>query len=262
MKEKIYEICKHVESQKDITILFAVENGSRAWGFSSKDSDYDVRFVFVRPLKEYLQIKKPPKVINFSLDKRGQLCDAKNALIDITGFDIFKYVKLLSKSNPTCIEWLISDIVYYGKQNEVFTEFTLKNFSKIALYHHYKSMCRNNYEKFILSKKHVTYKKYLYTLRGLVNAQWVVHNQSIPPFIFEDAVEKMKEILPEHITDILYNIIQKKKKGKEKEYIPNIKMADKFIEHFLQNDKEAPREKSYPSIDVLNKEMQRIILSQ
>ncbi|MGD2250714.1 MAG: nucleotidyltransferase domain-containing protein [Candidatus Methanofastidiosia archaeon] len=262
MKEKIYQICKNVESEKGITILFAVENGSRAWGFSSKDSDYDVRFVFVRPLKEYLQIKNPPNVINFSLDKHGQPCDAKNALIDITGFDIFKYVKLLSKSNPTCIEWLISDIVYYGKQNKVFTDFALKNFSKIALYHHYKSMCRNNYEKFILSKKHITYKKYLYALRGLINAKWVVYNQSIPPFIFEDVLKEMKEILPEYITDIVYKIIQKKKKGKEKEHITNIEIVDKFIEHFLQNDKESPQEKSYPSIDVLNKEIQRIILSQ
>ena len=56
MKDKIKQICKQLEKEKNIKIIFAVENGSRAWRMDSKDSDYDVRFVFKRPLKEYIQI--------------------------------------------------------------------------------------------------------------------------------------------------------------------------------------------------------------
>ena len=161
MKDKIREICENIEKEKSIKILFAVENGSRAWRIESKDSDYDVRFVFVRPLKEYIQINKPGEVISAAFDKKGNPCPVEGSFIDISGFDVFKYVKMLSSSNPTSIEWLMSDIVYYGKQNEVFKNFAIKNFNKISLYHHYKSMCRNNYLKYLKSGNLVTYKKYL-----------------------------------------------------------------------------------------------------
>ena len=71
MKDKIKELCKNIETEKNIKILFAVENGSRAWRMDSKDSDYDVRFVFVRPIKEYIQINKPGEVITTAFDKDG-----------------------------------------------------------------------------------------------------------------------------------------------------------------------------------------------
>src|SRR3989338_5051706 len=108
MKEKIKKICQSIEKEKSIKILFAVENGSRAWRISSKDSDYDVRFVFVRPIREYIQINRPAEVLNFFFDKNLNKTVAESAFIDISGFDIFKYVKMLSSSNPTAIEWLIS----------------------------------------------------------------------------------------------------------------------------------------------------------
>ena len=96
--------------------------------------------------------------------------------------------KMLSSSNPTTIEWLITDIVYFGKQNSVFKEYAVKNFNKISLYHHYKSMCKNNYLKYLKSGASLTYKKYLYTFRGLVNAKWVAHKKSLPPIIFTGAL--------------------------------------------------------------------------
>lgn len=112
MKEKIIKICKGLEKEHKIKILFAVENGSRAWRMSSKDSDYDVRFVFVRPIQEYLQINKPTEVIQIAFDKNGDIVPVEGSLIDVSGFDVFKFVKMLSDSNPTTIEWLITDIIY------------------------------------------------------------------------------------------------------------------------------------------------------
>src|SRR3989338_7908511 len=120
MKTEIKKICAFLEKKYKVRVLFAVENGSRAWRMDSKNSDYDVRFVFVRPLEEYIQIDKPVDVIGVTLNKDGKPCPPKGAFIDISGFDLFKYVKMLSVSNPTTIEWLMSDIVYYGKQNELF----------------------------------------------------------------------------------------------------------------------------------------------
>ena len=84
MKDRIKEICKNLGKEKDIKILFAVENGSRAWRMDSKDSDYDVRFVFVRPLNEYIQINKPGEVIDAAFDKEGNSCAVEGSFIDIS----------------------------------------------------------------------------------------------------------------------------------------------------------------------------------
>jgi hypothetical protein len=173
----IEKLCKQIEIEQGIKILFAVENGSRAWRMQSKDSDYDVRFVFTYPIEEYLSIEPPIDVINVSYNRQGKKTEKEGALIDMSGFDIFKYTKLLSHSNPTTIEWITSDILYYGKQNKVFREFALNNFDKRTLYMHYQSLCRNTFVKYIQSKNKVTYKKYLYAFRGLINAKWVAHKK-------------------------------------------------------------------------------------
>lgn len=259
MRKRIREICTDLEAQYTVTILFAVENGSRAWRLDSEDSDFDVRFVFVRPLLHYLQITVPKPVITMAYDKTGERCE-KNAYIDISGFDIFKFVQLLANSNPTTIEWLITDIIYYGEQNRIFQEFAVNNFSRPALFYHYQSLSRNNFEKYIESGKQVTYKRYLYSLRGLVNALWVLHEDSVPPIIFTQAVEGLTDIIPDPISDEIHMLIEKKLKGKEKESTPRLKNLDSYISNFIKNSK-VPEKRFYPSIDVLDGEMQRIILS-
>lgn len=260
MISKIKETCKDIEKENNIKILFAVENGSRAWRMDSKDSDYDVRFVFARPIEEYIQINRPEEVINVAYDKNGKYCSAEGALIDISGFDIFKYVKLLSSSNPTTIEWLMSDIVYYGKQNEAFKEFAVENFNKSSLYHHYKSMCRNNYVKYLKSGDLVTYKKYLYAYRGLMNAKWVVFKKSVPPIIFMEAIKGMRGIIPDSILNKLHQIIELKSQGKEKDIIQNIVEMDDYIESFLKDDSEAPFVKSDIKLSKLNRELRKIVI--
>jgi predicted nucleotidyltransferase len=259
MEELIHEICSDLEQEQSIKILFAVENGSRAWRMASSDSDYDVRFVFARPVREYLQIRRPTQVIIASFDKIGQSC-TENAFIDMSGFDIFKYVELLSKSNPTTIEWLVTDIVYYGKQNEVFREFALQHFSELALYRHYESMCRDNYKKYIESGKRLTYKVYLYALRGLVNALWVLHRRRVPPIVFKDALKGMAEIVPQSISDRIDEIMRLKSQGTEKGKIGNIAELDEYIEEFLEDSAGISLEKPEPPLDMLNREMQRILL--
>ncbi len=209
----------NLEKENKVRILFAVENGSRAWRMHSEDSDYDVRFVFVRPLEEYIQINKPADVIEAAFDKEIKPCAQEGSFIDLVGFDVFKFVSMLSSSNPTTIEWLTTDIVYYGEQNKVFRNFALKNFNKISLYHHYKSMCRMNYLKYLKSGNLVTYKKYLYAYRGLVNAKWVVTKKTVPPIIFLDALKEMKDILPSDVLKKLNEIIHLKAQGKEKDII-------------------------------------------
>ncbi|MEI7473328.1 MAG: nucleotidyltransferase domain-containing protein [bacterium] len=260
MKNKIKNILENIEKEENIKIIFAIENGSRAWKMESKDSDYDVRFVFVRPLQEYIQINKPCDVINDFYNSDGIKDSQKDALIDISGFDIFKYMKLLANSNPTTIEWLMSDIIYYGERKESLKEYVLKNFSPLTLFHHYKSLCNNNYSDFIKNTSKVTYKKYLYAFRGLINALWVYHNKSVPSINFIETVEQSEYLLGKNVYLKLREIIELKSQGKEKDIISNIDFIDEYIENFLNTNYDNLN-KNNLDIEELNKELRKIVLN-
>ncbi|HLC74746.1 MAG TPA: nucleotidyltransferase domain-containing protein [Candidatus Nanoarchaeia archaeon] len=260
MKELIKKLCTSLEKEKRIKILFAIENGSRAWRMDSKDSDYDVRFVFARPVGDYIRLKPLKDVIEARYDKNGNPCE-NDAVIDMSGFDVVKFAQMLVSSNPTAIEWLMSDMVYYGNQNKTFQKFAMQNFNPKALYYHYKSMCKNNYLKYLKSGDTVTHKKYLYAYRGSINAKWVVHKRTVPPIIFSDALKAMKNKIPESILKKVENIIELKAHGKEKDIIQNIVEMDNYIEDFLKNVDEAPPERVGKELNKLNEELRRIILN-
>lgn len=226
MKDKIIKICKDIERDFKVKILFVVENGSRNWGMESEDSDYDVRFVFYRPKIEYLKLNRLKEVIDI---------DKHLPEIDIIGFDIYKICKMLSSSNPNVIEWVHSNIIYYKKIPKEIYNFTHKC-KKIALFHHYRSMCKQNYLKYLKSGNLVTYKKYLYAMRGLINAKYVKKYGQIPPIIFKDTITDLSSIIPEEISKKLFEIIRLKKKGKEKDIIQNIVRMDSYIENFLKTE--------------------------
>ncbi|MDL9978658.1 nucleotidyltransferase domain-containing protein [Microbacterium candidum] len=93
-----------IEHDHDVRIPWAIESGSRAWGFPSPDSDYDCRFLFVRPRDRYLSLWPERDVIETPLDNT----------FDVNGWDLAKSVRLVAKGNATAIEWLRSPIVYTG----------------------------------------------------------------------------------------------------------------------------------------------------
>ena len=225
MKQKIIEHLKRIEEEKKIKILFAVESGSRAWGMASEDSDYDIRFVYYYPANRYIEIDSVPDVIDFT-DKDNNL--------DFVGFDLLKFSRLLWSSNPAAIEWLRSNIVYYGEQPKELIEFSENHFKPFSLYHHYKSMCKQNYLKYLKSGDMVTYKKYLYAMRGLMNAKWVEDFQKIPPIKFPEVINGFWETVPQDIILKLTDIVRLKRCGKEKDIIQNISRIDNYIESFLK----------------------------
>lgn len=236
MKNKINKLLKEIEKEKNIKIVFAVESGSRAWGMESANSDYDVRFLYVRKKEEYLKINLADDVITKTYDKDLKPSRAAGCFVDVMGFDIFKFAKMLIKSNPTCIEWLQSDIIYLGKKPKMFEDFAINNFNPIAMYYHYKSMCNQNYKKYIDSGNEVTYKKYLYAMRGLVNAQYIVTYASLPSIKFPEVLKEIrnKSIVPNSVITELETIIKLKKELREKEIVQNYKHMDEYIELFLK----------------------------
>lgn len=251
MKDKIIRIIRDIEKEYNITVLFCVENGSRAWRMESNNSDYDVRFVYIQDKYEYLKLNRKPDVISKTYDEKGVPCPAKGCMIDVEGFDIYKYLAMLSKSNPTTIEWLFSPITYYGEVPEELKYIIIRNVNDTALYFHYKSMCRSNYLKYIKSNAEVTYKKYLYSMRGLINAKYVVEYKLIPPVNFVEALEVVT-LVPLPITKRIKEIIILKKQGQEKNIVENIVKFDEYIEAELKSDEERPEGKKGFPIEELN----------
>lgn len=233
MKQKITALLQNLEKEHNIKILFAVENGSRAWGMNSKDSDYDVRFVFYRPLNEYITFNKKEDVITIAFDENLQLHKTQGSLIDMCGFDIFKYLKLLASSNPTTIEWLNSPIIHLGDNNIELKSYMGSNFSQEKLFHHYFSLFQNNYKIYIKDGKKITYKKYLYSMRGILNALYVLKFDKVPPILMRDTVRAMQCYIPEDIVSKLNEVIEIKSQGLEKETIQRISLFDEFFEQKL-----------------------------
>jgi uncharacterized protein len=260
VRATIERLCRQIEKENDARILYAVESGSRAWGMESSDSDYDVRFVYARPLAEYLRIDRKRDVIEAYYDIEGNSCEAKGAAIDMVGFDIYKYAILLSRSNPAAIEWLLSETVYCGEQNKVFKGYAEKNFSPVALYHHYMSMAKTNYEKFIKQEKKSTTKRYLYVYRGIINAKWVVAKKTLPPMNYSKALSGL-ETIPAPVAERIRELLSEKKTGKEKDEI-KIAILDIYAEEFFSEDVTALKERKQAGVEELNREIRRIILEK
>lgn len=165
---------REVETTENLRILLAVESGSRAWGFASPDSDYDVRFIYVRPRDEYLRLDPHRDVIELPI----------NDLLDINGWDLQKTLQLLHKSNPTLFEWFSSPIVYLETEFAGHFRQIMNTYfsSKRGLYH-YLSMAENNYREYLRGDM-VKAKKYFYVLRPILACRWILEKGTPPPMLF------------------------------------------------------------------------------
>jgi predicted nucleotidyltransferase len=222
MKEKIIEKIKRIEEEENITILLAVESGSRAWGFAGKDSDYDVRFIYKRVLKEYLRLEKTRDVFE---------CPIENKL-DISGWDISKALKLLHASNPAVFEWLQSPIVY--KKTSEITEFeklAKKYFSKTKILNHYYHIAVSHYNKLIEGRLNINLKKYFYTLRSVAAALYTIEKDDIPPIEFNVL---RNAVFPEEINIIIDDLIKIKRENNEAKPVKRIMKIDNFIENKIK----------------------------
>jgi uncharacterized protein len=173
MQRAILADLGEIEEQEGIRILFAVESGSRAWGFPSPDSDYDVRFVYARPLDDYLALRPPRDVVERPL--RGEL--------DVNGWDIRKALLLLLKPNPVLLEWLASPI-FYRWDERVCAELTAlgeRTAFASACRGHYLSLAARLFADDIDGRDRVRLKKYLYVLRPALCLAWLRERPGLPP---------------------------------------------------------------------------------
>lgn len=202
MREKIIKTLKEIEADFEVKICYAVESGSRAWGFPSQDSDYDVRFIYVHKPEWYLSIEQKREVIELPI----------NDLLDMNGWELRKSLRLFKKSNPSLLEWLHSPLVYCQDssladrmraiQDQVFIP-------KAAMYH-YISMAKGNYRTYLLANE-VQIKKYFYVLRPVFACKWIEKYHSVPPIEFLTLMED--SLKSGQLKQKIYGLLEKKISG-------------------------------------------------
>lgn len=233
MKEIILKKLEEIEDRYNVKILYAVESGSRAWGFPSKDSDYDVRFIYIHPHEWYLSID--PQGVG---KKREVIEEPINDLLDISGWEITKALRLFRKGNPPLFEWLRSDIIYYQKYSFIDNLRALERvaFHPHSMMYHYLNMARNNYREYLQGGA-VKIKKYFYVLRPILACQWIEKYNETPPMSFHELVDTS---VPEgELKFEIQKLLERKIKGDELDIESRIDVINQFIE------KEIPRLDEY-----------------
>ena len=194
IQEEIGEKLKEIEEKENVKILHCVESGSRAWGFASPDSDYDVRFIYVHQADWYLKLEKTRDVIEWQLDD----------VLDINGWDLKKTLTLLHSSNPTIFEWNQSPIVYKTTSEwKVVSDIINNYFVQKSGLHHYLSTAKGNYREY-LKGDIVRVKKYFYVLRPILACKCILKNQTPPPMLFSELTDAcLEEEMKEPVRELL-----------------------------------------------------------
>ena len=205
MEEKIRTYLSRLEKEHNIEILLACETGSRAWGFPSPDSDYDVRIIYRHPVDWYLSL-------NDQKDSIEQMLD--NNEIDISGWDLKKSLNLLWKSNSSLMERIQSPIVYRVDKPflDGITTLAPATYSKIAAMHHYLSMAKKFLEE-IKGREEYKLKKLFYALRTAIACQWILEKDVMPPIVFPVMLENLS--LDDRHVKRIYELIALKKQQSE-----------------------------------------------
>lgn len=236
MQEKIKEALRFLEFQNGYKILFAYESGSRAWGFHSPDSDYDVRFVYIRPKKDYISVAERRDVCE-SFKGHAKGTKFEDDLLDIVGWDFRKALGLMRKSNPQLLEWLHGPLPYYIR-DPAFNEY-LKTVAEHVtnmwpIYMHYRGMAVGNFREYLQGDT-VRYKKYLYVIRPLLAAQYVAETMKIPPVEFDTLWSNTAGIHSDEFSASVERLLAHKKRSQETDTMPKDPVLNKWIEDQLAN---------------------------
>ena len=212
-----------LEREYDVRVVYAVESGSRAWGFASRDSDVDARFLYLRQPEWYLSVFPGRDVIEPPID----------GLFDVSGWDVRKALGLLYKSNPPLLEWLHSPLVYREDNAvvDLIRSVVPQFYSRRSSFYHYWSMARSTYREELRGET-VKPKKYFYALRPLLCCRWIeAEPEAPPPMEFERLADRF---LPSGGTrDALDTLLREKREGSEGDRRPPVPALQAYVEHEL-----------------------------
>ncbi|MFC3799342.1 nucleotidyltransferase domain-containing protein [Cohnella sp. GCM10012308] len=225
IRKTIGDQLERLEREENVRILYACESGSRAWGFPSQDSDYDVRFVYVREPDWYLSIYDKRDVIERPISDR----------LDISGWDLRKALNLYRKSNPPLLEWLQSPIQYAERYTvaEQLRAISPLTFSPKSCMYHYLNMARGNYRTYLQGDR-VKIKKYFYVLRPVLACEWIERYGDMPPMAFDVLVNRL---LPRggELWDTVKQLLVRKMAGEELDYEPRLAVVGDYLEERLDH---------------------------
>jgi predicted nucleotidyltransferase len=210
-----------IEQNEGVKVLYACESGSRAWGFPSADSDYDVRFIYLRPRDWYLSI---------DVEHRRDVIERPiSDALDINGWDLRKALMLLRKSNPPLLEWLQSPLLYLDRYQAaaLLREVLPTVHSPLSCAYHYLSMARNNHNSYLRGDT-VKLKKYFYVIRPLLAVQWLEAGRGPVPTEFEILVREL--VGDNNLRHAIENLIAIKRCGGESDNAERVPEFDAFIE--------------------------------
>ena len=217
IRSEIVRRLETIEREEDVRILYACESGSRAWGFASKDSDYDVRFLYVHPRDWYLSIQGRRDVIE------RPIADD----LDITGWDLPKALRLFRRSNPPLLEWLRSPFIYMEKGTSAhrLRELAAEHHSPRACAYHYGHMATDIHQDSLFGDEVVT-KRYLYALRPLLAIRWIEAGKGVVPTEFDCLVDAL--VPTGNLRSAIGDLLERKKAGLERDRGPKIRVIHEF----------------------------------
>lgn len=206
----------NIELAHKVEILYACESGSRAWGFPSPNSDYDVRFIYAQDLEWHLSL----------LDKKDTIDLTIHEDLDMGGWEIKKTLGLLWRSNPPLLEWLQSPRVYQSESQFLkdIQELSQEYFSPIAVMHHYLSMSKKYFEA-CQENDEVKLKKYFYALRTAISGKWVREKRTMPHI----ELPKMFDVVTEEVRGKIQGLIEIKSQQKEDYLHRREPLIDEFL---------------------------------
>ncbi|MBI5883086.1 MAG: nucleotidyltransferase domain-containing protein [Elusimicrobia bacterium] len=236
MKNTIRAALGRIERNEGVKVLLAVESGSRAWGFASTDSDWDVRFIYLRRPEWYLSIQRRRDVLEFPLSES----------LDVSGWDLRKALGLFAKSNPPLFEWLRSPMVYREAYSTMASlrRMSAAFFSSRSCLHHYLHMAQGNFREYLQGPR-VRTKKYFYVLRPILACRWIEAHRSMPPMEFAKLVD---DRLPERLRPIVSDLLRRKRAGEELADGPRIPDINGFVEREISrlNNEMPPKAARHP----------------
>jgi predicted nucleotidyltransferase len=210
-----------LERTEQVKVQFASESGSRGWGFESSDSDYDVRFIYIRPSDFYLStdLERKRDVIELPIE----------GLWDINGWDLRKALQLFFKSNPPLLEWLSSPIIYREASGVIqkLRDLAPEYYSPKACSHHYWNMVTGHYRKQLAGQR-VPLKRFFYILRPLLAMQWLEEDMGVVPMEFEKLVEGT--IRDQALKNDIEELVAVKRTGLESGFGPRFSSINRFVE--------------------------------
>jgi predicted nucleotidyltransferase len=207
MHRQIRAQLKDIAKAEDVTVLFAIESGSRAWGFHSPDSDYDVRFVYARPPDWHYALGKKRDVIERPIDD----------VLDISGWELSKALTLSLGSNAVIAEWLQSPIVYEADAQAVarLTDFARRVLDRKSVTWHYLSLLRRQQSRLTGPMGGIRIKRYFYILRPTLALRWIrVNSAAMPPM--DMAQLRQGCALPRDVSDALDTLTARKMAARER----------------------------------------------